>query len=277
MQIIRKLNMALFLCSIFSLTHAEANTLRLAITTTTENSGLMSLLNPVFEKEHRVKINIITTSSSQALRLGEQGDVDVLLTHVPEDEAQFISAGHGIKRYPVMHNDFILLGPANDPANTMRANSIFDAFNNIYTAGSQFISRGDNSGTHQKELLLWQDNNLWPKPDWYVQAGAGMASVLLLADDMQAYTLTDRGTYLAFKDKINLTIQYQGDAVLYNPYHVIAVNPKRHSHVNNRLAEQYIKFLTGAKAQAIIKKPLINAIICDNTASRHAKRYFSKR
>lgn len=252
MQIFLKLNITLILCSLFSLVNAETDTLRLAITTTTENSGLIHVLNPVFEQEHNVKINTITVGSGQALRLGEQGDVDVLLTHAPEDEKQFVKSGYGLERHPVMHNDFILVGPANDPANTQNAQSIFEAFNNIYLTENQFISRSDDSGTYKKELELWRDNDLSSDPGWYVRAGVGMGAVLLLANEQQAYTLTDRGTYLAFKDKLNLAIQYQGDSILYNPYHVIVVNPERHPHINDALAQKYVSFLTSEKAQKII-------------------------
>jgi ABC-type tungstate transport system permease subunit/ABC-type tungstate transport system substrate-binding protein len=253
MQIIQRLNIVLILCSLFSLANAETETLRLAITTTTENSGLMSVLNPVFESENNVKINAVIVGSGQALQLGKQGDVDVLLTHAPEDEKQFVRSGYGLKRYPVMHNEFVLVGPAADPAKTKNASSAFDAFNNIYTAGNRFISRADDSGTHKKELSLWEENKQTPKADWYIRAGMGMGSVLLLANEQSAYTLTDRGTYLAFKDKIDLDIHYQGGSVLHNPYHVIAVNPERHPYVNNDLTEKYINFITGDKAQKIIK------------------------
>ena len=253
MQIIQKLNITLILCFIFSLVNAETDTLRLAITTTTENSGLMSVLNPAFESEYNVKVNTVTVGSGQALRLGKQGDVDVLLTHAPEDEKQFVRSGYGLKRYPVMHNEFILVGPVGNPAGINDASSIFDAFNRIGVAGSAFVSRDDDSGTHKKELSIWKENGLTPKDDWYVRAGMGMGSVLLLANEQSAYTLTDRGTYLAFKEKIDLYIYYQGGPVLYNPYHVIAVNPKRHPDINNELAEKYITFITGDKGQNLIK------------------------
>ena len=253
MQIIQKLSITLLLCSILSLANAEADTLRLAITTTTENSGLMSVLNPVFESEQNIKINTITVGSGQALRLGKQGDVDVLLTHAPEDEKEFVRSGYGLKRHPVMHNEFILVGPVGDPAEIYNASSIFAAFNNIYAAGSTFISRADESGTYKKELSIWKEIDQTPTGVWYVQAGMGMGSVLLLANEQGAYTLTDRGTYLAFKDKVDLKIHYQGSSVLYNPYHVIAVNPERHPHVNNELADKYINFITGDKAQNFIK------------------------
>ncbi len=252
MRVIQKLNITLILCFIFSLAKAETDILRLAITTTTENSGLISLLNPAFESESNIKINTITVGSGQALRLGKQGDVDVLLTHAPEDEKQFVRSGYGLKRHPVMHNEFILVGPAGNPAGINDTSSIFDAFNNIYTARSVFISRADDSGTHKKELSIWKENKQTPNGDWYVQAGMGMGSVLLLANEQDAYTLTDRGTYLAFKDKIDLEMYSQGAPTLDNPYHVIAVNPGRHPHINSELAEKYINFIVGDKAQKII-------------------------
>ena len=252
MQIFKKIYMTLVLCCLYSSVNAEMDILRLAITTTTENSGLMSVLNPVFESEQGVKINVITVGSGQALRLGKQGDVDVLLTHVPEDEKQFVKSGYGIERHPVMHNDFILVGPENDPANIKDTKSIFEAFNNVLVSRSQFISRDDDSGTHKKELSIWKESNLLPEGDWYIHAGTGMGSVLLLASEQQAYTLTDRGTYQAFKERINLDIHHQGDSFLHNPYHVIAINPEKHEHVNSVLAEKYIVFITGGKAQKII-------------------------
>ena len=210
MQIIQKLYITVFLCFFFSVVHAETKTLRVAITTTTENSGLMSLLNPIFENEQNVKINEIIVGSGQALRLGEKGDVDVLITHAPEDEKQFIQSGYGLYRYPLMSNDFVLVGPTNDTSEIKQSKSISEAFNKLIFSTTSFISRGDDSGTHKKELAIWKNNKLKPEGDWYVQAGTGMGSVLLMADENQAYTLTDRGTYLAFKDRINLDIVYQG-------------------------------------------------------------------
>lgn len=252
MRLFLKLNIILFLVSIFSVVNAETKTLRLAITTTTDNSGLMAELNPVFENEHNVKINVVVVGSGQALRLGEQGDVDVLLTHAPKDEIQFVQSGFGLERLPVMRNDFILVGPEQESSNTEEVLSLFDAFNQLIILNKKFISRGDDSGTHKKELAIWEENNLQPESENYLEAALGMGPVLLLANEMQAYTLTDRGTYLAFKDRVKLDIHFQGDAFLNNPYHVIAVNSEIHEHVNYSLAEKYISFLTGDKAQKII-------------------------
>ncbi len=251
-RIYHKLSIILVLFLFISLVKAETETLRLAVTTTTENSGLMSVLNPVFEEDYQVKINEIVAGSGQAIRVAEQGDVDVLLTHAPDDEKKFIQSGYGVKRHPVMHNDFILVGPEDDPAKVRQARSITEAFKKLSVSNTPFISRADDSGTHKKELAIWKISNIEPKGNWYIQAASGMGSVLLLANDRQAYTLTDRGTYLAFKDRLNLEIHYEGDSVLHNPYHVIAVNPEKFKHVNYELAEKYISFLTSDKAQKII-------------------------
>lgn len=286
MRIFQKLNIILALCFFFTLVNAETNTLRLAITHTTENSGLMSRINPVFENDNNVKINVITVGSGQALRLGEQGDVDVVLTHAPEDEKQFIESGYGLKRYPVMHNDFVVVGPKNDPARIKQAESLPEAFSHLIHSGNKFISRGDDSGTHKKELAIWKKSNLKSEGDGYIKAGIGMGLVLLLADEEQAYTLTDRGTYLAFKNRINLDIQFQGDPFLHNPYHVIAVNPEKHKHANFELAEKYIDFITGEKVQKLINdykffgeqlfypELLIENVIKENETAEHGKSFF---
>lgn len=261
MPIFQKLYITVFFCFIFSQVHAETDSLRVAVTTTTANSGLMPELNSAFENKNNVKVNVIITGSGQALQLGKAGDVDVLLTHSPEDEVKFIDSGYGLKRYPVMHNDFVLVGPMDDPANVKQANSISDAFEKISTSKSLFISRGDESGTHKKELAIWNNSELEPKDDWYIQAAMGMGSVLLIANERQAYTLADRGTYLAFKERINLEIHYQGDVSLHNPYHVISVNPDRHKNVNYDLAKKYIEFLTGEEAQKIINDFKFNGAV----------------
>lgn len=229
---------------------ADAEALRLAVTTTTENSGLMSKLNAAFENEHDIKVKVITVGSRQALKLAEQGDVDVVLTHAPEDEKKFIETGYGIKRHPVMFNDFILLGPAND--SWQNQEEITSVFRGLFTDKRLFISRGDQSGTHKKELQIWEKANLAARGEWYIASGTGMGATLLIANQRRAYTLSDRGTYLAFKDKLNLEIIHQGDPLLHNPYHVIAVNPERFAHINAGLARKYIEYLTGDKAGKII-------------------------
>ena len=231
---------------------AEAETLRLAITTTTEGSGLMAALNPVFEKKHGIPIKTVVAGSGQVLRIAAAGEVDILLTHAPAEEKSFIASGLGASRTPIMHNDFILLGPGADPAGARAQPTITAAFAAIRDQAATFISRGDNSGTHIKEQAIWQRLQQRPVGQWYVEAGAGMGAVLLLANEKQAYTLTDRGTYLAFRDRINLVIRHEGDALLANPYHAILVNPDRRPHVNHAAARQYLAFLTGPEARRII-------------------------
>lgn len=238
--------------------YADGQRLRLAITTTTENSGLMSRINPVFEEQYGIKLDVVVVGSGQAFGLGINGDIDILLVHAPEAEKRFIEAGYGINRAAVMHNEFILLGPVDDPLRINDSASIMEAFGLIKEQGAPFVSRGDESGTHKKERQLWQQATIHEFGSGYHSSGQGMGATLLLANELQAYTLSDRGTFLNMHDKLNLEIVYEGDAILHNPYHVIAINPKRHSHVNAKLASKYIEFITGKEAQRLIGEYQIN-------------------
>lgn len=229
-----------------------ADRLRLATTTSTDNSGLLAVLNPAFEDKFDVKVDVIAVGTGKALRLGANGDVDVVLVHAPRAELEYVSSGHFIDRTAVMHNDFVIVGPASDPANIASAGNAAGAFSRIASAKADFISRGDDSGTHKKEQALW-DNATLPVPSasWYVAAGQGMGAVLKIADEKQSYALTDRGTQIAYADKMDLSVLFEGDEVLFNPYHVMAVNPARHS-VKYELAKRYIKFITSSEGQRII-------------------------
>lgn len=226
--------------------------LRLATTTSTENSGLLAVLHPPFEKQNNIKVDVIAVGTGKALKLGENGDVDVVMVHAPEAELKFVNSGFGLERLSVMHNDFVLIGPEADPAGLRKAASLSDTMTRIADSGTGFISRGDDSGTHKKELTLWQLAGLVPQGNWYLSVGQGMGAVLQIADDKQAYTLTDRGTYLAYKDKIKLDILYEGSTELLNPYHVILVNSEKHPHVKVELAEKYVAFIRGVEGQKII-------------------------
>lgn len=228
--------------------------LRLATTTSTDNSGLLSVLHPPFEAQYNVSVDVIAVGTGKALRLGENGDVDVVMVHAPAAEKKFVEDGYGVERLPVMHNDFVILGPQNDPAGLADATSLKDALNRIVDAGQHFISRGDDSGTHKKELSLWRAAGKTPGGDWYMAAGQGMGAVLQIANDKLAYTLSDRGTYLANKGNIDLRPVYEGDPELFNPYHVIIVNPKKHPHVKTEFAQQYIDFIRGEAGQKIIRE-----------------------
>lgn len=231
----------------------QRDTLRIATTTSTENSGLLAILHPPFEQQFNARLDVIAVGTGKALKLGENGDVDVVFVHAPKAELDFIEAGFGLARHAVMHNDFIIVGPADDPAKIKQMNCLTQALAKIQQSQSIFISRGDDSGTHKKELSLWKATNLSvPSSSNYLSVGQGMGAVLRIADDKQAYTLTDRGTFLSQKNKLELVILFEGDLILFNPYHVIMVNPARHSHVNIALSEQYIKYLTWVEAQKII-------------------------
>ncbi len=231
--------------------HAEQR-LRLATTTSTENSGLLAAIHPSFERAHGVVIDVIAVGSGKALELGDNGDVDVVLVHDPDAEAAFVASGAGVDRRAVMYNDFVIVGPPADPAAVGAARNAAQAFALIASRAQAFVSRGDKSGTHVKELALWQAAGVTPSGPWYFSTGQAMGPVLLMSTDKQAYTLTDRGTWIAYHNKLALKLLHQGDPSLHNPYHVIAINPQRHPHVQSALAHAYADFLVSAEGQALI-------------------------
>lgn len=226
--------------------------IRLATTTSTDNSGLLAVLHPVFEERNNIKVDVIAVGTGKALRLGTNGDVDVVMVHAPGAEKKFITEGSGVERLSVMHNDFVLLGDSSDPADVKSATNLNEALQRIATSASTFVSRGDDSGTHKKEKKLWQAAGVEPEGRWYMAAGQGMGAVLQMANNNQAYTLADRGTYLAYKDKLTLDVVHEGTPNLLNPYHVILVNPEKHQHVKTELAQRYVDFIRSAEGQSII-------------------------
>ncbi len=226
--------------------------LRLATTTSTENSGLLAAILPAFEAASGYRVHVIAVGTGKALRMGRDGDVDLVLVHAPEAERQFVREGHGERRFSVMYNDFVLVGPADDPAGVQQAATAAEAFRRIARRGALFLSRGDDSGTNKKELQLWKSAAVQPDSSWYREAGQGMGRVLQMSSEMGAYTLTDRGTWLAFRDKLPLKLLYQGDPQLFNPYGIIAVNPERHPDVNHEGALALIRWITGKAGQARI-------------------------
>lgn len=246
--------LSLVILALFSLFTQAQEHLRLATTTSTQDSGLLEALHPPLEAALQAKIYVIAVGSGKALKLGENGDVDVLLVHDPAAEEQFVAAGFGVERQPVMHNDFVLLGPSTDPAGVRQSHNLSDALKKIAATSSAFVSRGDESGTHQKELQLWRAAGVDPTGNWYMAVGQGMGAVLKIAHDKLAYTLSDRGTYLAFKNKIDLVVVYQGTPELFNPYHVILANPQKHPHVKYDLARRYAEFIRGKEGQRIIRE-----------------------
>jgi len=227
--------------------------LRMSTTTSTADSGLLDVLNPVFEKKQQVRLDVIAVGSGKALKLAENGDVDVVFTHAPDAEMEFVKAGFGVDRVPVMHNDFVILGPEADKAGVKKSTTAVQAFQKMVTGAAEFISRGDDSGTEKKELELWQAAGIKPEGAWYVSAGQGMGAVLEIADEKQAYTLSDRGTFISYQKKLDLVVLFEGDPALNNPYHIMAVNPKRYSHVQYELAKKYINFVTGKEGQDLIR------------------------
>ena len=227
--------------------------LKLSTTTSTQDSGILDVLLPPFEKKCDCRVDVIAVGTGKALKLGESGDVDVVLVHARPLEDQFVAAGFGVNRRDVMYNDFVIIGPANDPAHVSGAKTAADALRRIAAAQTPFISRGDESGTHQKELELWRRAGLNPQGRWYRSVGQGMGETIIMATEVLGYTISDRGTYIKFKQgKTDLKVLFEHEAGLFNPYGVIAVNPKKFPWVRYDLAMLFIDYLTGPEGQALI-------------------------
>lgn len=255
-----KLVKVLGLSLLFFVSYAqgEGKVLRMATTTSTENSGLLKHLLPSFEAKCGCRVDVISVGSGKAMKLGENGDVDVVLVHSRSDEDKFIAAGHGVNRRDVMYNDFVIVGPKADPAAVRGAGSVGEAMKKIAAAKSKFISRGDESGTHKMELALWKAASLEAGGPWYVSTGQGMGEVLTIAAQMEGYTLTDRATLSAYRSKTGLEILVEGDAKLFNPYGVIAVSPQKYPAVNFSGATQFIDWLTSDDGQKRVADFKIN-------------------
>ncbi len=231
---------------------AANSVLRLATTTSTENSGLLEVLLPVFEKQYGLQVHTIAVGTGKALRLGERGDVDVVMVHAKIAEEKFVADGFGVEREEFMFNHFLIVGPASDPAGIGKLKSAVQVLQKLESTQSLFLSRGDDSGTHKRELAIWKMAGLSPSGDWYREAGQGMGKVLQIAGELGAYTITDRGTWLRFHQRINLVEMFSSDPPLYNPYSVIAVNPNRHPHVNHDGARSLVSWLNSMQAQTLI-------------------------
>lgn len=236
-----------------------AKDIRLATTTSTDNSGLLKVILPVFEVKYGGKVHVIAVGTGKALKLGENGDVDVVLVHARAAEDAFVAAGHGINRRDVMYNDFILVGPKSDPVGIRGMNDAIGAFRTIAAKQARFISRGDDSGTDQMEKSYWKAAGITPKGNpWHISAGLGMGEVLTMAGEMQGYTLSDRATYGAYRQKTGLDILVQGDSKMFNPYGVIAVNPRKYPDINYQGAMAFIDWLTSEEGQKLIAGYKVN-------------------
>ena len=268
-----------FVCFGSTMVFGEDKIIKMSTTTSTQSSGLLDILLPELEKETGIKVKVIAKGTGAAIRDGMDGNVDVIFVHAKAREEKFINEGYGTKRYAVMHNDFVILGPAKDPAGIKGMTHAGEALKKIADSQSAFVSRGDDSGTHTKEQALWKASGLpvekktdtivkkgkkrqvdYIHPEglgvWYLSIGQGMGKTLTFADEKQAYTLADRGTYIKYKFgrdiPIELDVLCEGDATLANPYGVIPVNPKKHPHVNYQLAEEFAKWLVSDQGQTAI-------------------------
>jgi len=233
---------------------AQQKTVILATTTSTQDSGLLDVLIPMFEKQTGYFVKTIAVGSGQAMAMGQKGEADVLLVHSPAAEKKFVTEAYGVNRRLVMHNDYIILGPTSDPAKIKGMKATAEAFKKIASASALFLSRGDNSGTHSKEREVWKATGINPEGQkWYQQTGLGMGQTLNVANEKDGYTLADRGTYLSLKKNLKLDILVEGDAILLNIYHVIEVNPAKWPKVNVAGGKAFADFMVAKETQDMIK------------------------
>ncbi len=261
-KIITLLSILLLLAVAVGCGPKEPEVLRLATTTSTADSGLLDAILPVFEKANNARVDVVAVGTGQAIELGEAGDADVILVHARAREDAFVAEGHGTQRYDVMYNDFVIVGPPDDPAGVAGMSSAAEALAAIAAAGAPFASRGDDSGTHTKEMSLWETAGITPDPagGWYNSLGQGMGETLTFANEAGAYTMTDRGTFLSMRDNLsNLAVVVGGDSIadnadpkLLNPYGVIPVNPAKSEAINAELAQKFADWLISPEAQKMI-------------------------
>ena len=235
--------------------HGAERFITVASTTSTENSGLFEVILPVFERQTGIAVRVVAVGTGQAIRTAERGDADVLFVHHRPSEERFVADGYGVERHEVMHNDFVLVGPRDDPAGASGAPDVVGAFANIASQQAPFASRADDSGTHKREMKLWQAAGIDARAasgGWYRETGSGMGTTLNIASGMAAYTLTDRGTWLSFNNKGELTVLVEGGRRLFNPYGVILVDPARHPHVKAEDGQAFVDWLLSADGQGAI-------------------------
>ena len=261
MVIVRRLFLGAVLLCFGVDAQAQERFITVASTTSTEQSGLFGYLLPIYEKQTGVKVRVVALGTGQALDVGRRGDADVVFVHARSAEEKFLAEGQGVKRFPVMYNDFILVGPKGDPAKIAGGKDILAALKKVQAAQAPFVSRGDRSGTHVAELDLWKASGIdldKAKGPWYRDTGQGMGPALNTATSMGAYILADRGTWLAFKNRGELTILVEGDKRLFNQYGVMLVNPEKHPAVKKELGQQFIDWLVSPAGQKTIAAYKIN-------------------
>jgi len=255
MVITRRSFVALLLALAGAIAQAQDRYIVVASTTSTEQSGLFGAILPQFEQVTGIKVRVVALGTGQALDLARRGDADVVFVHAKAAEEKFLAEGHGVKRFPVMYNDFVLIGPKSDPAKIAGGKDILEALKKIQAAQAPFVSRGDKSGTHMAELDLWKASGIdleKAKGPWYRDTGQGMGPALNTAASMNAYLLADRGTWLAFKNRGELAVLVEGDRRLFNQYGVILVNPARHPHVKKDLGQAFIDWILSDEGQRTI-------------------------
>ena len=230
---------------------AKNGFMTMCTTTSTYDSGLLDYLNPIFTEKTGIEIKVVSMGTGAAFRAAEAGDADLILVHDTTGELKFVEDGCGVNRRDVMYNDFVIVGPVNDPGG-IKGKDAVESLKKIYANKATFTSRGDDSGTHKKEKLLWEIAGLKPEGEWYLETGQGMGATIQIADEKQAYTLVDRGTYIAYEDKVDLIILSEGDKRLFNPYGIIAVNPAKNPHVHYVYAMTLIGWVTSPEGQKII-------------------------
>ena len=233
--------------------HAQESFITVASTTSTEQSGLFDHILPLFRKESGIEVRVIAQGTGQALDTGRRGDADVVLVHAKTAEEEFVSEGSGVERHELMYNDFVIVGPGDDPAGIKGGQDAVEALRKIDETGSTFASRGDDSGTHKAELALWKESGVEPSSDWYRELGTGMGPTLNTSAQLPAYTLTDRATWLSFQNRGPLEILVEGDPKLFNQYGVILVDPDKHPHVKAPEGQAFIDWLISPQGQQAIE------------------------
>ncbi len=252
---------------------AADDRMTLASTTSTQNSGFYDYLLPILKEETGITVDVISVGTGQALRIARNGDADAVLVHHRPSEDAFVDAGHGVDRRDIMYNDYVIVGPADDPVEIANSSSVREAFDRLSKGKALFISRGDDSGTHKKELEIWDMSAISPSGDWYREIGAGMGAALNMASVTDSYTLSDRGTWISFGNKGSLAVLFSSEPPLFNPYGLILVNPERHEHVRHDLAVRFADWLTSLSGQNAISGFRVagQQLFCPNSAEYRQK------